>query len=93
HAPDPVAADVLATALFVMGPEEGLAWAEARTGVAALFLRPGPDGLEVACDAEMRAMVRGGPASDEGAPEGASELDPRRSKPETTPRPETWKGC
>jgi thiamine biosynthesis lipoprotein len=59
HARDPLAADALATALFVMGPEEGLAWAEARTGVAALFLRPGPDGLEVACDAEMRAMIEG----------------------------------
>lgn len=59
HASDPLAADVLATALFVMGPEEGLAWAEAREGVAALFLRPGPDGLEVACDAEMRAMIEG----------------------------------
>lgn len=57
HASDPMAADALATALFVMGPEEGLDWAEAREGVAALFLRPGPDGLEIACDAEMSAMM------------------------------------
>lgn len=59
HASDPLAADALATALFVMGPEEGLAWADAREGVAALFMRPGPDGLEVACDAEMRRMIEG----------------------------------
>ena len=34
---DPVAADCLATALFVMGPEEGLAWATATEGVEAVF--------------------------------------------------------
>lgn len=34
---DPLAADVLATALYVMGPREGLRWAEERH-VAALFL-------------------------------------------------------
>lgn len=36
-AQDPVAADCVATALFVMGPESGLAWAEGRTDVEALF--------------------------------------------------------
>jgi len=36
-----LAADALSTALFVMGPEEGLRWAEAR-GIAALYLVPGP---------------------------------------------------
>jgi thiamine biosynthesis lipoprotein len=35
---DPLAADILATALFVLGPEEGLALAESLDGVAALFL-------------------------------------------------------
>lgn len=97
HAPDPLAADALATALFVMGPEAGLAWAEAREGVAALFLRPSPDGLQVACDAEMSAMVEGARASieeaPESAPEGVSALDAWRSRPDTTSRPETWKGC
>ena len=34
-------ADVLSTALYVMGPDRGLAWARAR-GVAACFLTPGP---------------------------------------------------
>lgn len=37
--PDAFAADVLSTALYVMGPEAGLAWAAARD-VAACFLAP-----------------------------------------------------
>jgi thiamine biosynthesis lipoprotein len=41
--PEATAADALSTALFVMGPEAGGRWAEAR-GVAALFLWRGPDG-------------------------------------------------
>ena len=32
-------ADILSTALFVMGPDEGLRWAEAR-GLAACYLVP-----------------------------------------------------
>lgn len=36
-------ADILSTALYVMGPEEGIRWANAR-GVAALFLIPGARG-------------------------------------------------
>ena len=39
---DPLAADILSTALYVMGAEEGLDHAE-RHGVAALFLIPDPD--------------------------------------------------
>lgn len=35
-----LAADALSTALFVMGPDEGLRWAESR-GIAALYLVPG----------------------------------------------------
>ena len=40
------AADALSTALQVMGPEAGLAWAETRE-VAAVFLVPGPGSNEV----------------------------------------------
>jgi thiamine biosynthesis lipoprotein len=36
--PDPMVADILATALYVMGPEEGLEWASDQKDVAALFL-------------------------------------------------------
>ena len=42
----PCPTDVLSTALYVMGPEEGLAWAAAR-GIAACFLLPGPDSGDV----------------------------------------------
>jgi thiamine biosynthesis lipoprotein len=35
---DPMVADILSTALFVMGPEAGPRWAEARQDVGALFL-------------------------------------------------------
>ncbi len=40
-------ADILSTALFVMGPDEGLRWAEAR-GIAACYLVPDttPRGLD-----------------------------------------------
>ena len=34
---DPMIADILSTALFVMGPEDGMRWAEAR-GLAVLYL-------------------------------------------------------
>lgn len=37
-ADDPLIADVLSTALHVMGPEDGFAWASARPDIAALFL-------------------------------------------------------
>lgn len=36
--PDPFVADVLSTALHVMGPEDGMAWLADRPSVAALFL-------------------------------------------------------
>lgn len=41
-----LAADALSTALFVMGPDGGLRWAEAR-GIAACYLIPHPDGRVV----------------------------------------------
>jgi len=42
---DPLEADVLATALYVMGPEAGLDWALAQPHMAALFLRPSETGV------------------------------------------------
>ena len=36
-AADPVAADCLATALFVMGPDRGAEWVRAQTGIEAVF--------------------------------------------------------
>jgi len=35
---DPFVADILSTALYVMGPEAGMAWARARADLGALFL-------------------------------------------------------
>lgn len=43
-ASDPLAADVVSTALFVLGPEEGMAWARGRHDVGVLFLIPEGDG-------------------------------------------------
>lgn len=37
-APDPMVADILSTALFVMGPEAGPVWAQGRDDFGALFL-------------------------------------------------------
>lgn len=37
-------ADAFATALFVMGPEEGMKWVEAHEGVEAVFIELLPDG-------------------------------------------------
>ncbi len=48
-----LAADILSTALYVMGINEGLAWAEARQ-IAACFLVPDPEGPAV--------MIRATPA-------------------------------
>lgn len=43
-ASDPVAADVLSTAIFVMGPIEGRAWAANLNDIGVLFLEAGGDG-------------------------------------------------
>ena len=42
-APDCATADAIATALFVMGTEEGLAWVEAHPGIEAAFIEHTPD--------------------------------------------------
>ncbi|MEX2610910.1 MAG: FAD:protein FMN transferase [Gemmatimonadota bacterium] len=44
-AADPLAADALSTALFVLGPRAGMAWARDREDVAVLFLEDTPRGL------------------------------------------------
>jgi thiamine biosynthesis lipoprotein len=48
-------ADILSTALYVMGPEEGLAWAE-RRGVAAAYLMPTTHGVATAETAAFRSL-------------------------------------
>lgn len=44
YAPDCMTADGIATGLFVLGTEAGLAWVEARPGVEALFIERLPNG-------------------------------------------------
>lgn len=51
-----LAADVLSTALYVMGPQRGLRWAEER-GLAACYLIPERDGVHVATTTAFRALL------------------------------------
>ena len=50
-------ADVLSTALYVMGPDEGIAWAATR-GIAACFIVADPDSGDVAFRATHGFEVR-----------------------------------
>src|SRR5688572_646597 len=47
-------ADILSTALYVMGPEEGVAWAAVR-GLAAAYLIPESGSVRMAATAQFRA--------------------------------------
>ncbi len=53
---DAMVADLLATALFVMGPEPGLRWAE-RNGVAALFLKTSDGDVEATWTSKLNGTV------------------------------------
>lgn len=52
-AKDPLVADVLSTALFVMGPDRGSAWAEGLDEIGVLFLSEEGGGLEARWNAAM----------------------------------------
>ena len=54
-------ADILSTALYVMGPDEGLVWARAR-GVAAAYLIPDAPSIRVAATPAFTARLRPQPA-------------------------------
>ncbi|HEX6309635.1 MAG TPA: FAD:protein FMN transferase [Longimicrobiales bacterium] len=61
-AADPVTADALSTALFVLGPDAALAWAAGRADVGVLVLRAGNDGAAVpAWNATMARHLRAVP--------------------------------
>jgi len=66
-----LAADVLSTALYVMGPDAGLGWAEAR-GIAACYLIPERGTLRVETTGAFRRLVQ---------PAGATHASPRPSGP------------
>ena len=53
-APDPLAADCLSTALFVLGPEAGLRWLRRIPGVPAVFFRKAGDRFGVLATASAR---------------------------------------
>jgi thiamine biosynthesis lipoprotein ApbE len=54
--PDPMVADILSTALFVMGPEAGMRWLEGR-GIAALFLVSSGDSLAIRATSTMQLIL------------------------------------
>lgn len=56
-APTCMAADALSTALTVLGPQDGLAFAEAR-GIAARFLVRAPGGLLETTSSDWRALLQ-----------------------------------
>jgi thiamine biosynthesis lipoprotein len=59
---DPLEADILSTALYVMGPEAGLVWARAQ-GAAALFLSVEERGLRIRWTEEMERWLAERPDS------------------------------
>lgn len=54
--PDPMIADILSTALFVMGPTEGMRWLQGRP-IAALFLVSSGDSLESRFTPSMQSIL------------------------------------
>lgn len=71
RAPDATAADGLSTALFVLGPDEGLEWAR-RSGVEVGYLEVIDDGLELRATAAFRSRVVGGLFTDRGDRRGGA---------------------
>jgi len=56
-APDPVAADCLATALFVMGPRRGGEWLRGRTGVEAVFAENDSESVIITATAGLEGRL------------------------------------
>lgn len=91
--PDPMTADILSTALFVMGPEAGLRWARDR-GIAALFLEIAEESLTLSATSSMEPLLmeRAPAGAGEGRSVGAGgQMAPALRYDETT-RSITWKG-
>ncbi len=57
-AADPMIADILSTALFVMGPDDGLRWAQGRSDVGALFLIPRGGRVEARWNRAMEPFLK-----------------------------------
>ncbi|HET7604254.1 MAG TPA: FAD:protein FMN transferase [Gemmatimonadales bacterium] len=56
-AADPMLADILSTALFVMGPEQGLAWANRHPSIGAVFLVSSTAGTRCVTSVGARKFV------------------------------------
>ena len=56
-AADPLIADILSTALFVLGPEAGYRWVDSRGDVGVLFLIRQPDGFQARWNAAMQPLI------------------------------------
>ena len=56
-AADPVAADCLSTALFVMGPEYGPRWLHDRPGIDAVFVERGEEGTTMYATPGLRRRL------------------------------------
>ncbi len=55
---DPVAADCLSTALYVMGPRDGLEWLSARVGVEAVFVERRGQSTVITATAGLEGRLR-----------------------------------
>ena len=56
-------ADALSTALFVMGPDVGLAFAEAQPDLEALVLRRAPAGIQISYTSGLKGRIHLVPGS------------------------------
>jgi thiamine biosynthesis lipoprotein len=56
-ASDPVAADCLATALFVMGPRRGAAWLRGRPGIEAVFAETDGESMIITATSGLRGRL------------------------------------
>lgn len=60
---DPLVADILSTALYVMGPETGLTWAEGQSDVGVLFLVETDGKIQTLHNQAMHRWLSEAPAS------------------------------
>jgi thiamine biosynthesis lipoprotein len=90
-AADPVAADCLATALFVMGPKDGLEWVEAHPGVEAVYaVRRDDGGVDVLCSSGLSGRLLAWP---EFPPVAKEAVNPVVSDQNPPPPPGVSGGC
>lgn len=79
---DPLAADALSTALYIMGPVAGLRWARDREDVGVLFLEDAPTGLRAHWNGAMERWLRSVPSGGPEVPERRGEnLNHERETP------------